>query len=554
MSAGKGRVCVALGLPFVLLIFFSILSVAVTIQEHGFVTTIDAYDIAAGKVVGYIHLTNDGAAPEPVQVSAEFYDADGCHDDILANWPSSAVVVPANGSLRVLFRVINIPEVAIQNAHGDPESPRDPSIELSYRVYVDGVMAQGIAVEAQGDAYYDSIASFTQSLPLTTLRGGPSIPAVDMDADRNNASGYACEPYFETEFASIIDVDPNAVWDLGFESYLLMTYHHDLIEASSIAVFDDTGWIDLVFVANVPLGWVNLQTVANFDPSAAALEEASFEIAMDIAGAALLGELVVTPEGSGLKGSFFGHTVAGIPYQSILYFNLDQYGDLVQTGCDVVFTGAEIEMSAPFISCCPDTYIGAELSLDCDGFDELVLETRIEEIPSLPWLSISAELTFAMDEKTLDLGFGASPGYFDGCIDFFIYMPQGGTDLDEIGIAGVRLACEFGGVNFEGYSYPDQRVSARLRTRSINSNLSGDYWEYYRIWTTEEACCGPLTFETAFYFDDDSPMLMDLGAIQTLFQIDMGGGFTLGMALEFDFLQPVGDQWVYGDFYFGVEF
>ena len=127
--------------------------------------------------------------------------------------------------------------------------------------------------------------------------------------------------------------------------------------------------------------------------------------------------------------------------------------------------------------------------------------------------------------------------------------------IPSIDIQTLFVECVIEGVNFEGMSYvgSSSGTSARAKTRPFSSSLTDTYWEWVRIWSSEDGCCGPVEFETTFYFKEGGLRLFDVGAIQALFSIQLAPKFKFGTAMEFD-LEAVGNQWVYWDFYFDIDF
>ena len=212
-------------------------------------------------------------------------------------------------------------------------------------------------------------------------------------------------------------------------------------------------------------------------------------------------------------------------------------------------------MSGQGIACCPDTSWRARLALSDTGFDSLRLEALLPEIPTLPWLSIQSVLTFTMDEKTLDLYLRPEVFQVD-CFTFYASFSYGQTsrEIASIDLEYLKLECDIGSVHFRGETIFDGSIPAVTYLRQWTSNLSGDYFEVYRIWTEQDGCCGPLGFEVVAYFAEDGIRLFDLAAVQAHVLLETSAMSQIGTGMEFDFEQPVGDQWVYWDVYFRVMF
>lgn len=547
---GRGRLWLVTVLLFVIL--FGCSAFAASIVGHGFVTTLSELYVERGKAMGYVDIRNSSGAPEVISVAANFFDDDGCVDDVLAQWPRTTVTIGPGETVRVLFRIVYISEEALQNAHGDLVYGRDSRLTYKYSVHTSKSAVEGEAVVASGDTFRSTQVGYTLADSLRTVRGFGVIPEVDIDGDIAPGYGYVCDPTLLGTFQTTIDVDPNAAWDLGFASTLMIDYRHDVGQIRSVSTFGDAGWTDQIFAASIPIGAMTIRSEADFDPNAAALDDAFIELTINIAGATLTGTVYTTPEGSGMTGRMEGQSAAGLAYDALLRFNVDKYGNVIQTGCYNAFTSAEIQLGAFSFDCCPEQYIMATLFLTDAGFDKLELDFDAIEIPSIPWVRLYGQLEYALDEKTLEIGFVPMMHERVDCLRFVMELTT--TNVQQIEFIRPRMILmecnlEHFAITAENY-FGNYTTRGRTMTRYINSTLMDDYYEVYRLWSIDQACCGDIEFEMGFYFLEGGIALFDLAGMQLLAAIDLTFNLKVGVGLEFDFEQPVGDQWVYGDFYF----
>jgi hypothetical protein len=183
-------------------------------------------------------------------------------------------------------------------------------------------------------------------------------------------------------------------------------------------------------------------------------------------------------------------------------------GDLIYSlttrlrGCDMAFSTMEVRLEGPLPFCQAD-YSGT-ISLDCDGFSKAVVEVSGISLPGMDWATLDTQLVFRPDEKTLVV----SPSFDLGvatCFDVYFSDPQG--LFGEVAIDGVGIVCDIGGVTLRGISYWGD---------SAKPDLLADtpYWEAYQVSTSDPACCGPLAFRVAIYFQENGELLFDVAAVR----------------------------------------
>lgn len=199
--------------------------------------------------------------------------------------------------------------------------------------------------------------------------------------------------------------------------------------------------------------------------------------------------------------------------------------------CDLPFAYGSIELEFPF--CCAD--VSAYVFLHCDGFRYVSFDVSGIAVPALPWLTLDAELQFSLTEKTLDL----TPGFSFGeivCFDlYFDVDTSGNLTLGDISIVGIGLSCDIGGVTFTGLS--------ELPGGDL---VDAPYWEVYTISTTDDACCGPFSFDISVYFLEGGLRLFDVGLFEAAMEIQISSQFTYNMALSIDVENQNFTEWLIG--------
>jgi hypothetical protein len=210
--------------------------------------------------------------------------------------------------------------------------------------------------------------------------------------------------------------------------------------------------------------------------------------------------------------------------------------------CDLDWQGVSITVDFPF--CCAD--VTATLDITCAGFQEACFAVSGIAIPNLPWVTLDAEVCFILETKTLTLtpnfDFGA-----DVCFDLYICEDydgglapnHGALRLGDFYIAGIGLVCEIGGVSFTGISYWGDECA-------LKPSALGDYWEMYKIATTEDACCGPFDFDIAVFFEEGGAALFDVAAFEANFSYELGDNFTFSMGFDYTVGVPGLSKWTIG--------
>jgi hypothetical protein len=327
----------------------------------------------------------------------------------------------------------------------------------------------------------------------------------------------ACAQTFSGVFDVGITIDPAAAGIpafLDFATNLTVTYEVGGWAFTSFTQLDDTGWIEQTFSVGGILGVFVFGTHLDFDP-AGAFERWEVTVGLTFGGVAIDSEFTLADQdvtfiigGSGTTG------IVEIDIEVTL-------GGDDNDVCDLIWAGLDVTLEFPF--CCAD--VTAVVAFDCDGFESVTLDVAGISIPTLPWLTIGAELTFRMETKSLVV----SPAFdFDDdyCIDIYVSVDHNGNlDIGDIHIDGIKLGCAFGRVTFTGISY----WGATGKPGEL-----GDYWEMYKIESDDEACCGPLSFEAAVFFDATSSNLADVAMFTAEAEIEFGEPFAFRIGLESD--------------------
>ena len=350
------------------------------------------------------------------------------------------------------------------------------------------------------------------------------------------------------EWDTTITITPSALTVaafLDFETELTVTYSIGGWDFTSYSAIDDTGWVAQSFDAGGAFGAFTIASGIVFDTTGA-FEELSIDtsftfgsvaigIGFDLYGQNVLLELTGTAT-TGLVDITIALYFGDLRWDAVNKVWVD--GDDV---CDLDWSGLDVTIEFPF--CCAD--ITATLSIDCLGFQEACFGVSGIVIPNLPWVTIDAEVCFLLETKTLTLSpvfdFGA-----DVCFDLYICQVEtGGVGpntplvLGDFFIEGIGLTCEIGGVSFTGLSYWGEYCD-------LKPDALGDYWEMYKIATTEEACCGPFDFDIAVFFDANGAALFDVAAFEANFSYELGENFTFSMGLDYVVAAPGLAKWTIG--------
>ncbi|MCK4571191.1 hypothetical protein KAT84_04485 [Candidatus Bipolaricaulota bacterium] len=320
---------------------------------------------------------------------------------------------------------------------------------------------------------------------------------------------------------------------IGLVSVLTVTYTVGDWAFTSVTDLNETGWTDQDFSVAGVLGAFSLSSALDFDPVTPAFGSWNTTAAVSIAGVTFGADFTLYPNdvvlvlaGSGVAGDV---TVGvEITFGNVTYVPGPDPEPVAGNGCDLDWAGITIDIGFPF--CCAD--IALEVEFDCDGFVDACFSVVGIAIPNLPYVTLSAELCFTMDEKTLVLtpafDFGATV-----CFDLYIDVATEGDHLTlgDIYIYGIGLTCDIGGVTFTGISIWDG---------------SEEYWEVYTISTNDDGCCGPFGFDLAFYFLDDGIRLFDIAVIDANMTLQIASQFTFNMGLEIDVDGAGFTQWTVG--------
>ncbi len=325
------------------------------------------------------------------------------------------------------------------------------------------------------------------------------------------------------QWNTTIDITPSPV-TLTLESQVVITYEVSGWSFRSDSLFEEVGWSRQTFSSSGMLGLFSLASQATFSPGTpfALFSQWSSTASLTEGDAIYVATLSLTPSAIQLLLDARA-TLGEVTTHAAMTF-----GDLIPGGpCAFDWQGVEVEVDFPF-AC---AVAAASISFDCDGFDEATFRVNDIAVPTLPWLSLDALLTFSVDQKSLLL----SPTVdflADLCFHVYVGMGTGANlVLSDLTIDGIAVDCEIGGVEFRAQSYWGEGSKPDL--------LSGTpYWEAYRIDTSDTTCCGSLDFDVTVYFLDDATSLFDVSALKANVSVLLGTPFRFTCGFEFD-LAPV---------------
>ena len=327
-----------------------------------------------------------------------------------------------------------------------------------------------------------------------------------------------------------IDIDPqqaNFSDSISLYSILKVNYSIGSWTFGTATVLDENGWVDQDFSTTGMLGAFTLTAATDFNPNAtfgALIATVSVPFSGTILGAQF------TLEGD---DTFLTVTMSGTAGDIDIDIDID-FGDN-DAVCDFPFDEVSIRVGFPF--CCAE--ISSSLTIGCDGFDQIAFSTSGIAIPTLPWLSIGANLVYTLQTKTLTL----SPAFDFGtetCIDFYIEVEStGNLSIGAISIEGIQLSCDVGAVTFSGLSF--------WGATGKPGRLSGtDYWEVYTVSTNADACCGPMSFDVSVFFLENGLRLFDVSLFDANLDITIAPQFEFSMGLEIDVEAAATTIWTLG--------
>ncbi len=333
-----------------------------------------------------------------------------------------------------------------------------------------------------------------------------------------------CAQAFSGSWDTEISIDPQAVdipTFLDFATQLTVTYEVGGWAFTSFTQLDDTGWIDQTFSVGGILAAYSFGSRLDFDP-AGAFESWEVTAGVTMGGMTFDGQFTLVDQDTELVLGATGST-------GLVEIDVETtFGGDDNDICDLYWAG--LDVSVEFMFCCAE--VVATIEFDCDGFEYVTFDVDGIAIPHLPWLLIDAEVALDIQSKSLTL----SPAFDFGtylCFDVYVSQAESGgkgpdqiLSLGDFYVSGVGIECEFDTVTFTGISFWGDVGS--------KPGALGDYWEMYKLASSEPGCCGPFSFETAVFFDETSNNLGDVSLFTAEMELEIGDPFEFRMGLEID--------------------
>jgi hypothetical protein len=315
-----------------------------------------------------------------------------------------------------------------------------------------------------------------------------------------------------------ITIVPTPV-SLAIKSTLLVDYTVSGWSFASSSTFTQTGWDAQKFTVDGSLGAFVLVSTLTFTPMTPAFKSWVVTSGVDIVGVSFDAVFTLTPGVTKLVLSGAGKAgLVGVAVDVTLGSGL---------ACDFDFAGVVATVDFPF-NC---ANIEAVVTFDCLGFVSATFEATNIAIPTLPWVTLDALLTFQTGSKTLVL----TPTFDFGpiaCFNLYIDQVDTGTGPLELGniiISGIGLDVTIGGVDFLGLSY--------WGANGDKPGLLHDtpYWEVYQISTSEDGCCGgKFGFKVGVFFDADSAWLFDVSLLKADMSVNVTSNFVFSTGISID--------------------
>ena len=264
---------------------------------------------------------------------------------------------------------------------------------------------------------------------------------------------------------------------------------------------------------------LSLTATTTFDIQSAAFTNASFSLTAPLLDAELAIRTVHEPDALGAQLEL---TATGDSVIRALNvgFNLDAYGRIQTTSCTLPFSHAEAGFAIPLEDC--ETTIDARIRFDCAGFSELTLSAP--HVGTLPFaISLSSFLTFAMDEKVIQLSPSLNLENPD-CFDFYagLEWDTATNTLSELLFYGMGVRCEVGEIQLRMLYALDPNVLALVK--SPYHSLLGLVWPI-------AGCCG-VEGEGSLVFFFGANNLFDLGEINAELILPVTEALTFSLAIE----------------------
>jgi hypothetical protein len=341
------------------------------------------------------------------------------------------------------------------------------------------------------------------------------------------------------ELSAALDLNP-----LGTAYYIVVptytwAWDHWVLGAVIAGYTDPLEFMgDLDFTAKVNIAGVSFELDGDLKRSSS--WDPGLDLFVDFTASGVAGAVTVEVTVSfGDDESYKVYTVAA---ETGLVTAIDYYG--MAGICDLDWAGADITVGFPF--CC--VALEAEIVFDCAGLDEIVFSFGDLMVPNLPWLTIDGELTFDLVHgKTFEL----TPTFdFGATVCFDLYWGIDGWEasefggqgfsLDSIYLDGIGIECTIGGVTFEALTFWGPAIYGAYEDDfpGILSDFDTEYYEAYKISTTDDACCGPFGFSFAVYFDDVLGVvdtnLFDVDLFIATVELEVASQFTFDMGLNVD--------------------
>jgi len=315
---------------------------------------------------------------------------------------------------------------------------------------------------------------------------------------------------------------------ISLDSELIVNYVIGDWSFTSESELDEDGWDWQQFYAAGVLGAFTFGSTLDIDPDTPAFIEWEVETTVSIAGVSFGAVFNLYDLDTRLE-----LTASGTAGDVALEVELTLGGD-DNDECDFSFNTIDIEFGFPF--CCAD--ISGVLSFDCGGFTRFCIGVADGiAVPNLPWFTLGAALCYRLDEKTIELN-----GQFDfgetDCFNLHFEVEKTGVlTIENISIVGIELICDIGAITFHG----------RSELGGAGGNLvDSPYWEAYTISTSDDACCGPFSFDMSVYFLEGGVRLFDIGLFEANMELQVASQFTFTTGLEINAESGAFTEWTLG--------
>jgi len=310
-----------------------------------------------------------------------------------------------------------------------------------------------------------------------------------------------------------------------------LTLRGDTWHTSARVAITEGDFSSLSFSDHRQVGPTLLQTNIAFDPKQDTLSYFSSLVRFQLAGIWFANYAYYpTQKDQAYDQITFNGVVQAVLWRTVVRLGL----------CEFDFRTATLQADWTWAACRLD--LRAVLSFSCEaGFDRFALSLTYPDLPILSFGSMTTDIIldfdFELEEKSLSPKLRTRLGESAFCVTplYAFDLGAGPLTIDGVTMYGVKLEAAVGdAVEF---------YAATSFEATKNTELTGnaDYFEVYRVGVRRPSCCDTESLVVvAFYFDESSPWLFDMGMVSA--SADLPVSKTGHVSFEMEY--PVSGEWM----------